>query len=46
MGGVAAVGTCPEIGGINTRVGITVKEGIEALPSVYSRRVCKWASPC
>ena len=41
MGGVAAVGACPKIGGINAGVGITVKKGIRALSSIYSRGVCK-----
>jgi hypothetical protein len=41
MGGIAIVGACPEIGGIDARVGIAVRKGIRALSGVYSRGVCK-----
>ena len=45
MGGIAAVGTYPKTNSIDTKVGITVKEGIGASSSVYSGGVYKWASP-
>ena len=41
MGSIAVVGAYPKIGSINTGVGITVREGIRALSSVYSGGVCK-----
>ena len=51
MGGVAIVRACPKIGGINTGVGIALKEGIRllfnkalfsgALSSIYSGGVYK-----
>ena len=41
MGSIAVVGACPKIGGINTRVGIAVKEGIGALSGIYSGGVCE-----
>ena len=41
MGSIAIVGAYPKIGGINTKVGIAVREGIKALSGVYSRGVYK-----
>ena len=41
MGSIAIVGACPKIGGINTKVGIAVREGIGALFGVQSKGVCK-----
>jgi len=41
MGGIAIVGACPKTGGINTGVGIAVREGIRALSGVYSGGVCE-----
>ena len=41
MGSVAIVRACPKIGSINTKVGITIRESIRALSSVYSREVYK-----
>ena len=41
MGGVAAVRTYPETGGIDAGVGITIREGIRASSSVYSGGVCE-----
>ena len=42
---IAVVRACPKTSGINTRVGIALKEGIKALSSIYSGKVCKWALP-
>ena len=41
IGGIAVVRAYPETGGINTRVGIAVREGIGALSSIYSGGVCE-----
>ena len=41
MGSIAVVKPCPKRGGINTRVGIVIGEGIRASSSVYNGEVCK-----
>ena len=41
MGSIAIVRAYPKIGGINTGVGIAIREGIRALSGVYSREICK-----